>query len=373
MEYLDRLFTIEDPYCTSDECREIYFKAMKEVFEFHYTRNEVYRKVCDFEDFSPDDLKTPDDIRHIPHIMVNVLKWYTLRTLPEEEIAYEFTSSGTSGQKSHVLCDTASKERQNRMRERIVKAVGIPTQKPVNYIVFSYDPEIAGNKGAAYTHNMYTTFAPAKDKFFAIHANEKGVPQFDEDGVLKKLEEYAKDKNTPLRLVGFPAFMHEIALTLKEKHLSYDFNHEESMVITGGGWKDKQEKSIPYELFKKEIHETLGIPMSNFRDIYGFVEHGVPYLTCREGHFHVPIYASVFVRKPGHLEFLGFAKKGLLHLLSPYNLAQPTISILSTDYGMLKNNCTCGIKTPYIELLGRAGKQKHKGCAITAAELLKNA
>ncbi len=371
MHYLNKLFEIEDAYCVSDECLHTQFMAMKEVFEFHYENNEIYRKICDDAGFGPPDLKTPEDVRYIPHLMVNVLKWHTLQTLPDDQIAFEFTSSGTSGQKSHVLCDAASKERQNIMRERIVKAVGIPSDTPVNYIVFSYDPAIAGNRGAAYTHNMYTTFAPAKNKFFAIHADARGMAEFDAEGVLKRLEDYAKDKGTPVRFVGFPAFMHEIALLMKEKGTSFDFNHKDSMVITGGGWKDKEEKSIPFEAFKREINETVGIPMDNFRDLYGFVEHGVPYLTCSQGHFHVPIFARAYVRKPGNLEFLDYNEKGLLHLLSPYNLAQPTISILSTDYAELRTDCACGIQTPYIKLSGRAGKQKHKGCAITAAELLK--
>ncbi len=372
MKYLDMLFEIEDAYCNSEYCIDIFFEAIREVFKFHYKNNEVYRKICDFEGFTPQNLKSFEELSRIPHIMVNVLKWYTLKTLPDDQIAYEFTSSGTSGQKSHILWDEASKQRQSLMRERIVKSLGMVSDKPVNYLVFSYSPEVAGNRGAAYSHYMYTTFAPAKERFFAIHKDPKGAAVFDSEGALKKLTQYAKDKDTPVRIVGFPAFIHEMVSILKEKGLSFEF-HPESLVITGGGWKDKEEKKINFDEFKKEINETMGIPLNRFRDVYGFVEHGVPYITCEYGHFHVPIYAWAYARKPGHLEILGNDKKGLLHLLSPYNLAQPSLSILSTDYGAIKTGCPCGIERPYIELLGRAGKQKHKGCAITAAELLKGA
>ncbi|WP_022671051.1 acyl-protein synthetase [Hippea alviniae] len=372
MEYLDKLFEIKDPYCVSRECREIFFQAMREAFEFHYENNEIYRKICEFEGISPSLLKKEEDLKLIPHIMVNVLKWYTLKSLPSEKIAYEFTSSGTSGQKSHILWDEGSKIRQSTMRERLVERVGIKSDTVSNYIVFSYSPDTKGNKGAANTHITYASFTPAKNKFFAIHKGKDGAAFFDMEGVIEKLKEYAEDKNTPLRIVGFPAFIHETILELKKRNLYFNFNHKESMVITGGGWKDKQEKSIPFDRFKDEVSEVLGIPKDGFRDIYGFVEHGVPYITCPKGHFHVPVYAKIFVRKPGTLEFLGYNQKGLLQFLSPYNLAQPTISVLSTDYGMLKDDCDCGIETPYIELLGRAGKKKHKGCAITAAELLQS-
>jgi phenylacetate-coenzyme A ligase PaaK-like adenylate-forming protein len=373
MEYLDKLFAIEDAFCSKDECKHIFFMATKEVFEFHYKNNQIYKKVCDGEGFVPDDLKQYEDLNNIPHIMVNVLKWYDLKTLPDDKIAYEFTSSGTSGQKSHILWDESSRERQSLMRERVAQAVGIPDNKPVNYIVFSYDPKVADSKGAAYAHDQYTHFAPAKNKFYAINNNNlRGVVRFDEEGLLKKLDEYAKDKDTPVRFIGFPAFMHETVLFLKDLGRSFEF-HKDSMVITAGGWKDKEDKKISVDEFKNEMYERFGIAKNRFRDIYGFVEHGVPYITCSEGHFHIPIYSLAFARKPGSLEFLENGQKGLLHFLSPYNIAQPTISILSTDYGIVKDGCGCGIDRPYLELLGRAGKQKHKGCAITAGELLKEA
>ncbi len=196
--------------------------------------------------------------------------------------------------------------------------------------------------------------------------------RFDEEGLLKTLEAYAKDKDTPVRFIGFPAFMYETALLLKDFKRDFEF-HKNSMVITAGGWKDKEEKKIPIDEFKDEMKECFGVERDRFRDIYGFVEHGVPYITCGEGHFHVPIYSLAFIRKPGSLEFLENGQKGLLHFLSPYNIAQQTISILSTDYGTVEENCSCGIERPYIKLLGRAGKQKHKGCAITASELLREA
>lgn len=115
---------------------------------------------------------------------------------------------------------------------------------------------------------------------------------------------------------------------------------------------------------------VFGIGAGCLRDIYGFVEHGVPYITCSRGHFHVPIYARAFARRPGTLECLAYGEKGLLHVVSPYNLAQPALSVLSTDYVKIHRGCGCGIETDYLELLGRAGVKKHQGCAITATELL---
>ena len=71
------------------------------------------------------------------------------------------------------------------------------------------------------------------------------------------------------------------------------------------------------------------------RDFYGFVEHGVPYVTCAEGHFHVPIYGRVFIRDPLTLKLLPEGAVGLPQMLTAYNRAQPNISVLATDYAAL--------------------------------------
>ncbi len=369
MKYLQKLFEIENAYCNTDECNEIFFYAIKEAFQFHYSNCETYRKICEMEDFTPDNLQSHSDIPHIPHIMVNAFKWYTLKSMPDEKITFEFTSSGTSGQKSHILWDEESKKRQTLMRENIMKTLGLVSHEEVNYLIFAYAPEVSEKKGAAYAHQMYSTFAPAKEKFFAIRGNKYGMPFFDGEGVINKLLEYSKDE-IPIRIIGFPAFIHEALTTMKERNIRLKF-HEESLIITAGGWKDKEEKKIPIEVFKEEIETYLGIPGSRLRDIYGFVEHGVPYITCSKGHFHIPIYSRAFARKPGSLELLPPGEKGLLHVITPYNLAQPSLSVLSTDYVKIHKNCGCGIETDYIELLGRAGVKKHHGCALTATELLK--
>jgi phenylacetate-coenzyme A ligase PaaK-like adenylate-forming protein len=131
------------------------------------------------------------------------------------------------------------------------------------------------------------------------------------------------------------------------------------------------DEAISKEEFAEYVEEFLGIPGSCIRDVYGFVEHGVPYITCEKGHFHFPIYSRGFIRKPGTLELLKEGEKGLLQVITPYNLAQPNLSVLSTDYAIIKSDCDCGLKSPYILLQGRAGVKKHQGCAISATELLK--
>jgi len=368
-EALDELFEIDDVLNHTPKSDALFLEAMKEAFHFHYAHNEVYKNICDDENFNIDAVKSIDDLSSIPHFLVDIFKWYSLLSIPEKDIEFTFTSSGTSGQKSHISWDKGSHERQTIMRQKIMQSYDLVSEEAVNYMIFAYAPEVSDSKGAAYAHQMYASFAPTNKKFFAIHADENKKPIFDAVESFKKLEEFSKD-SVALRIIGFPAFIYQTLSYMKENSIKLKFN-ENSLIIIAGGWKNMANDAISPKEFATLCDELLGIDSSKIRDIYGFVEHGVPYITCESGHFHVPIYSRIFAREPGSLRVLGEGEKGLLQVLSPYNYAQPALSILATDYVKVHSKCSCGRDGQYIELLGRAGLKKHQGCAITATELLK--
>ena len=86
---------------------------------------------------------------------------------------------------------------------------------------------------------------------------------------------------------------------------------------------------------------------------------------------HVPDYARVTVRDAHTLRALPDGAKGLLHLVTPYLTSYPSYSVLASDWGSLSPRCPCGVPGETLTLHGRAGKSPAKGCAVTAAELLK--
>jgi hypothetical protein len=143
----------------------------------------------------------------------------------------------------------------------------------------------------------------------------------------------------------------------------------DSWVQTGGGWKTHADEEIPKDDFRKLIEERLGIPSHHVRDLFGMVEHGIPYVDCELGNMHIPNFARVYIRSAKG-ELLPLGEKGLIHFICSYNRSYPCLSVLSTDYGKIEN-CSCSIGGPILKILGRAGKSKHKGCAIKATELLK--
>ncbi len=369
MKYIDKLFEVQDAINHTKKSNQLFFEAMKEAFLYHYKNNEVYKNICDQENFDINTLESYDDLYKIPHIIVDAFKWHDLLSIDKSKVVATFTSSGTSGQKSHISWDEASKNRQAKMRENIVKSYGLVSDKAVNYLIFAYSPKVSEGKGAAHAHQMYSTFAPANKKFFAIDADKNGKAYFSEELSIRYFEELSKD-DLALRIIGFPAFIYDTLLYMKKENIRFNFP-KDSLIIIAGGWKSAQNRAIPFDEFCSLTKEFLGIDNSQIRDVYGFVEHGVPYITCKHNHFHVPIYSKAYTRKPGTLEVLQNGEKGLLQVLTPYNYAQPNLSILATDYAVIHSECPCGIKGEYIELKGRAGLKKHEGCAISATELLK--
>src|SRR5690606_32532264 len=167
------------------------------------------------------------------------------------------------------------------------------------------------------------------------------------------------------RHLGFPDLWYQL-MEKQGLHLNLG---KETWLQTDGGWIGKDHKETPKGKSRQLITKRFGIPGQNYRDRFGMVEHGIPYVDCELGNLHVPNYARIFTRSPFHLSILPKGERGLLHFLCSYNFSYPAPSLLTTDYGRV-TQCDCGIPGDILILEGRAGVSKHKGCALKALELL---
>ena len=144
---------------------------------------------------------------------------------------------------------------------------------------------------------------------------------------------------------------------------------EDSWIQTGGGWKNHVDEEIPKNDFKEYMFEQLNIPIINNRDLFGMVEHGIPYVDCEKGKLRIPNFARVYIRDPKTLKVLPIGEKGLIQFICTYNTSYPSMNILSTDFGRLHLE-TDDIGGYSLEILGRGGIDKHKGCALKALEMI---
>ena len=98
------------------------------------------------------------------------------------------------------------------------------------------------------------------------------------------------------------------------------------------------------------------------------VEHGIPYVDSSIGDLMIPNFSRVFIRDPHTLDVLPDGEIGLIQFMCTYNTSYPAMNILTTDWGRKVKNIKTSMYS--IEITGRAGLNKNKGCALKALELM---
>jgi phenylacetate-coenzyme A ligase PaaK-like adenylate-forming protein len=355
-----------NPFEFSDESSAKFLASLRETALKHYHGNTFFKSLWDRQGIHPHDIKTEQDLTRMPMAMVNIFKEQELLSCPKSEIKLTLGSSGTGGQRSLMHLDQGSLDRVKKLAFRIHQELGITSNKKYNYLCFTYDPKVANDLGTAFTDELLTSFTGVNEVFYAIQYNEEKADfELNEKAVVEKLIEFSKS-NLPLRILGFPAFLYKIIMD-HNIHLQLPVD---SWLQTGGGWKNQSDQEISKEKFRSLIEKRLGIPQSHIRDLFGMVEHGIPYVDCDKGYLRVPNYSRVFIRDPKTLEVLPYGEVGLIQFICTYNTSYPSMSLLTTDWGrLLQSQDSLG--ADLLEIMGRAGSNKHKGCAIKAAEMLR--
>jgi phenylacetate-coenzyme A ligase PaaK-like adenylate-forming protein len=353
-----------DPFEFSEESQKLFIESFRENALHHYEAHTFTRKLWDKLNFHPQDLQSESDLANVPCTMVHLYKEHELCSVKKDELVLTLTSSGTGGQKSQQFLDQQSLDNVNKLALNIHRSLGMASEKKYNYLCFTYDPAVANDLGTAFTDELLTNFTAKNEVYYAIQWNEEKKDfELNEAGTIETLKRFATS-DIPTRILGFPALLFEV---IQKHDLRLDLG-KDSWLQTGGGWKGKADKEIPKEEFRRFIQERLGIPEAHQRDLFGMVEHGIPYVDCEQGQLHIPNYARVFVRSPHDLSLRKKGERGLLHFLCSYNFSYPAPSLLTTDYGRVAT-CACG-KGDILILEGRAGVNKHKGCALKALELV---
>jgi phenylacetate-coenzyme A ligase PaaK-like adenylate-forming protein len=351
----------------------LFVPALRECARIQARRFPALARLYAREGFDPGSLRTERDVARLPFLHVSVFKENVFRPADGLKIALTLTSSGTSGQKSRNRLDAGSLGRVKRSARSVYAALGmVAPEETANYLCMTYDPRQAKDLGTAFTDELLTSFTRRAEVFYAIRRGPGGAFAFDLEGTLDALERFAATA-LPLRVLGFPAHLLFTLRARRERGRPPLRFGPRSWALTGGGWKGHQGEAIPKDDFKRLVSGSLGLPAANVRDLYGLVEHGIPYVECRLGRMHVPDYARVLVRDPQTLRVLPRGRAGLPQLVTPYLTSYPSFSVLVGDWAELKASCSCGVAGEVLVLRGRAGRSPAKGCAVTAAELLAGA
>jgi len=368
---IDELVT-DRPFDFSPAWEKTFFEAMRHSFRHHCANSEFYRRLCRYKGFDESKLQSFGDIWDIPYVMSDVFKRYFIQTKTGDMLRTELSSSGTSGRKSKISLDMQSGRRLLASIYHIYNAMGLISDKPANYLLMTYNPELDASLATTNSDVVMTHLTRRKEIFYALDSDGRGQgPRFLKDEAVEKLKAFVDD-GAPVRMLGFVHHACEVIKSYAEKYGKAPFP-KESYILTGGGWKGGANPYGPDFTFHKFLAENTTIDMRNVRDLYTLNEHMVFYLECDRHNMHVPNVALACSRSPRDLRKLADGDIGLLHLYSPIIESCPALSLLTTDYGYVGRSCPCRLGGPYLKVTGRAGVTKKTTCAFTADQYVREA
>lgn len=371
MDYRKKLFQWKDPFDTEGS-KDAFCKAMKENCAFQYKNCPEYRTILDEKVFSPEDIKDYDDLAKLPFLPTVFLKHHRIFSMPEHKRLIRATSSGTSGKYSEIGMEFGSLTNGLRMLLKVTRPRKLISPVPCHYIIFGYRPHKSNKTAIAKTALGYTFFTPALSRTFALKYKD-GKYEPDLEGVIKAIVKHSKSK-FPMRFIGFPAYTYFTLKMMDERgiHVKLPKN---SVIMLGGGWKQFYKEQVDKQAMYDLVKRVLDVEEENVVESFGAAEHPILYCDCKKHHFHVPVYSRVMIRDVNTLEVLPHGNVGLVNLMTPMIKATPVLSIMTDDLGILHDaeECGCGVKSPYLEIIGRVGLKDVKTCAAGASEILEKA
>ncbi|MCR4655637.1 MAG: acyl-protein synthetase [Lachnospiraceae bacterium] len=369
MDYRKKLFRWKDPY-DIEGTQGLFIEAMRECCSYHYDHCEAYRRILDDAGFAPESLRKKEDIERLPFIPTTFLKKHHIFSMPKERMPIKATSSGTGGKYSLIGFDAGSLSSALKMVFRIYGSQGILSPVPCHYIIFGFKPHRSNHTAVAKTATGYTLLSPALSRTYALKFKD-GKYEPDLEAVVNAFMRGEKSR-FPVRTIGFPSYTWFALKLMEERGIKVKLA-EGSKIMLAGGWKQFYREQVDKQEMYALVKKILGIPEENIFEAYGAVEHPILYSDCKRHHFHIPIYSRVVIRDVETFEPLPNGRIGLVNLITPMIKGTPVLSIMTDDLGVLHNEeeCGCGIHSPYLEIIGRAGFVDIKTCAAGAEEILK--
>ena len=110
--------------------------------------------------------------------------------------------------------------------------------------------------------------------------------------------------------------------------------------------------------------------LRHFLDHYGMAEQiGAIHAECECGHLHASVYSDIIPRRYKDFSPCKVGEPGILQMVSVLPHSYPGHSLISEDKGVLLgiDDCPCGRKGKYFQVLGRIKQAEIRGCSDTYA------
>ena len=294
----------------------------------------------------------------LPPLPVRLFKEFTLQSVPEEALHKTMTSSGTTGQQvSRIYLDRETSGLQSKVLAKIMESTLGGSRLPMILLDSSAvvkDRAMFSARGAGILG--FSLFG--RDKIYALDENM----QLDIPGLRAFL---ARHEGETIFLFGFTfmVWQHFYSQLLREG-VTLDLSR--GVLVHGGGWKKLADQAVSRERFHQALFEVCGI--TRVLDYYGMVEQtGTISMECEHGHLHTPVWADVVIRRPFDFSVADVGEPGLIEVVSVLPRSYPGHALLTEDQGRLlgEDDCPCGRKGKYFEVLGRIQRAEARGCSDT--------
>lgn len=299
-----------------------------------------------------------EGLEALPFLPVRLFKELTLKSVPDEALHRTMTSSGTTGQQvSRIYLDRETSALQSKVLSRIMGEFLGKQRLPMIILDTSAvvkNRAMFSARGAGILG--FSMFA--RDRVFALDEHM----ELDTEGLEAFLK---KHEGEDIFLFGF-TFMIWQHFVARLRETGYHPDLSRGVLVHGGGWKKLADQQISTERFKRELRETCGL--TRVHNYYGMVEQtGTIYMECEHGHLHAPVWSDVTIRRAGDFSVADAGETGLIQVSSVLPRSYPGHVLLTEDEGRIlgEDDCPCGRKGKYFEILGRVKRAEVRGCSDT--------
>ncbi|MFQ3250126.1 MAG: acyl-CoA synthetase (AMP-forming)/AMP-acid ligase II [Glaciecola sp.] len=298
------------------------------------------------------------NIDSFPFIAVRLFKHLKLSSIRDDEVFRVLNSSGTTGQSpARIFLDKATSARQSKTLVNVMQSF-IGKQR-LAMLVIDSEGVAKGTSGfSARTAGIQGMAFFGRKPVYALHEDmQPNWPVIDAF--------FEQNQNTPILIFGFTFMVWQhFVQALNQSGRTY--NADNAILVHSGGWKKLESQKVDNPSFKRVCREHLGnIKIHNF---YGMAEQvGSVFVECESGYLHAPNMADIVIRNPYDLSVQKQGDEGLIQVISVIPTSYPGFSILTEDRGRIlgEDDCSCGRKGKYFEVLGRLPKVELRGCSDT--------
>ncbi|MCG7538273.1 acyl-protein synthetase [Pseudoalteromonas sp. CO348] len=289
---------------------------------------------------------------------VRLFKSQELKSVPQESVIKTMMSSGTSGQSvSKIYLDKRTSALQVKILSKLVTHL-IGKQRLPMLVIDCPSTVKNRTKFSARTAGILGFSMYGRDITYAL--NDDMTINF--DALNAFIDKYQGQKKF---IFGFTyiVWLHFVEAL---EQLSKKIDLSESILLHGGGWKKIEANKVTKSHFKSRLANVTAI--QSVHNYYGMIEQtGSIFMECKQGHFHCSSWSEVIIRDFKTLQPVKDGNLGLIQLISALPHSYPGHSILSEDIGVKlgEDDCQCGWKGTYFDVLGRVKQAEVRGCSDT--------